>query len=147
MKQQVLILCTANSARSQMAEGLLRALANDRFEVFSAGAKPSVVNPLAIAAMDERGIDIRSHRSKHLNEFLSQPFDYVITVCDNAAESCPVFPGPATRIHWSFPDPAAVEGSDAERLASFRKVRDAIEAQFTSWLPTIPQTVSYSEEH
>ncbi len=142
MKQRVLILCTANSARSQMAEGLLRTLAGEQFEVFSAGAKPSVVNPLAIAAMDERGIDIRSHRSKHLNEFLSQPFDYVITVCDTAAESCPIFPGPAQRIHWSFPDPAAVEGGEEQRLASFRTVRNAIEAQFTSWLPTVSQAVN-----
>jgi arsenate reductase len=125
-----------------MAEGLLRTLAGEHFEVFSAGAKPSVLNPLAIAAMDERGIDIRSHRSKHLNEFLSQPFDYVITVCDTAAESCPIFPGPAKRIHWSFPDPAAVEGSQEQRLASFRTVRNAIEAQFTSWLPSVPQAVS-----
>src|SRR5689334_4705554 len=142
MKQQVLILCTANSARSQMAEGLLRNLAGDRFDIFSAGAKPSTVNPLAIKAMDERGIEIRSHRSKHLNEFLQQPFDYVITVCDTAAESCPIFPGPAKRIHWSFPDPAAVEGSQEQRLASFRTVRNAIEAQFTSWLPSVPQAVS-----
>jgi arsenate reductase (thioredoxin) len=134
MKEQVLILCTGNSARSQMAEGLLRALAGDRFEVFSAGSKPSSVNPLAIAAMDERGIDIRSHRSKHLNEYLAQPFDYVITVCDNAAESCPLFPGPARRIHWGFPDPAAVQGSESERLASFRQVRDDIEAQLNRWL-------------
>lgn len=134
MKQQVLILCTANSARSQMAEGLLRSLAAERFEVFSAGTKPSVVNPLAIAAMDERGIDIRSQYSKHLNEYLQQPFDYVITVCDNAAESCPVFPGPAQRIHWGFPDPAAVQGSYTERLASFRTVRASIEAQLRSWL-------------
>jgi arsenate reductase (thioredoxin) len=138
VKQRVLILCTANSARSQMAEGLLRSLAGERFEVFSAGAKPSTVNPLAIKAMDERGIDIRSHRSKHLNEFLEQPFDYVITVCDTAAESCPVFPGPARRIHWSFPDPAAVEGSEKERLGSFRKVRDAIETQFRDWIDTQP---------
>jgi arsenate reductase len=134
MKQLVLILCTGNSARSQMAEGLLRVLADDRFEVFSAGSKPSTVNPLAIAAMDEHGIDIRSPRSKHLNEYLAQPFDYVITVCDNAAETCPLFPGPARRIHWSFPDPAAVEGSEAERLASFRQVRDAIETRLKSWL-------------
>jgi arsenate reductase len=137
MKQQVLILCTGNSARSQMAEGLLRTLAGERFEVVSAGSKPSVVNRFAIAAMDERGIDIRSHRSKHLNEFREQPFDYVITVCDNAAETCPIFPGPAKRIHWSFPDPAAVEGREDERLTSFRAVRDAIEAQFTSWLAEI----------
>lgn len=139
MKQRVLILCTANSARSQMAEGLLRAIAGDQFDVFSAGARPSMVNPLAIQAMDERGIDIRLHRSKSLNEFLDQPFDYVITVCDNAAEVCPVFPGPARRIHWSFPDPAAVEGSEEARLAAFRQVRDAIEEQFKTWLATSPQ--------
>lgn len=141
MKQRVLILCTANSARSQMAEGLLRNLAGDHFEVFSAGAKPSTVNPLAIKVMDERGIDIRAHRSKHLNEFMTQPFDYVITVCDNAAESCPIFPGPARRIHWSFLDPAVLEGSSEERLALFRQVRDAIEEQFKSWLTMTPQTV------
>jgi len=117
-----------------MAEGLLRALAGDRFEVFSAGSKPSSVNPLAIAAMDERGINIRSHRSKHLNEYLALPFNYVITVCDNAAETCPLFPGPARRIHWSFPDPAAVQGSEAERLASFRQVRDDIETRLKLWL-------------
>jgi arsenate reductase (thioredoxin) len=134
MQQHVLILCTGNSARSQMAEGLLRALAGDRFEVFSAGTKPSTVNPLAIAAMDERGLDIRSHRSKHLGEFLAQPFDFVITVCDSAAENCPVFPGPAQRIHWSFPDPAAVQGSQETRLASFREVRDAIERRLRAWL-------------
>ena len=134
MKQRVLILCTGNSARSQMAEGLLRELAGDRMDVWSAGSRPSTVNPLAIAAMRERGIDISSHRSKHLDQFRTQPFDTVITVCDNAAESCPVFPGPARRIHWSFPDPAAAEGGEAERLAVFREVRDAIEARLRDWL-------------
>jgi arsenate reductase len=89
--------------------------------------------------MAERGIDSRSHRSKHMNEFLDQPFDYVITVCDNAAEVCPIFPGPARRIHWSFPDPAAVEGSEEARLNSFRQVRDAIEERFKTWLTTTPQ--------
>jgi arsenate reductase len=138
MKQRALILCTGNSARSQMAEGLLRALAGEQFEVFSAGTKPSSVNSLAIAAMDERGIDIRSHHSKHLNEFLAQPFDFVITVCDNAAEACPVFPGPAQRIHWSFPDPAAAQGSEAERLAAFREVRDAIEGRLREWVARQP---------
>lgn len=133
----VLILCTANSARSQMAEGLLRNLVGDQMRIESAGSQPSVVNPLAIEAMREKGLDISAHRSKHLNEFLQQPFDYVITVCDNAAETCPVFPGKATRIHWSFPDPAAVEGSHAEKLDSFRRVRDAIEAQFAAWVKTI----------
>lgn len=137
MNEHVLILCTGNSARSQMAEALLRALAGDRFTVFSAGSKPSIVNPLAIAAMDQRGIDIRSQRSKHLNEYLAHPFDYVITVCDNAAETCPLFPGPARRIHWSFPDPAAVVGGEAERLASFRQVRDDIETQLKAWLATL----------
>ena len=134
MKQRVLILCTANSARSQMAEGLLRTLAGDRYDVASAGTRASSVNPFAIQAMQQRGIDIGGHRSKHLQEFIAQPFDYVITVCDNAAENCPVFPGPAKRIHWGFPDPAAAEGSDAERLAAFVTVRDAIEARLRAWL-------------
>ncbi len=137
MKQRVLILCTGNSARSQMAEGLLRHLAGDRFEVFSAGTRPSVVNPLAIEAMQEVGIDISGHRSKSLTEFLDQPFDYVITVCDQAAEACPVFPGPAQRIHWSFPDPAAVTGTPDVRLAAFRRVRDAINKQLRAWLATM----------
>ena len=117
-----------------MAEGLLRHLAGERKEVFSAGSKPSVVNPYAIRAMQARGLDIRGHRSKHLNEYLSEPFDYVITVCDNAAETCPVFPGKPERIHWSFPDPAAVEGDDAKILASFIRVRDDLEAAFKRWL-------------
>lgn len=134
MKQRVLILCTGNSARSQMAEGWLRHLAGEQMDVESAGTAPSRVNPLAIQAMAERQIDISHHRSKHLNEFLDQPFDYVITVCDNAAEQCPVFPGKATRIHWSFPDPAAVQGTEEERLTSFRQVRDVIEHQFRVWV-------------
>ncbi len=134
MPERVLILCTGNTARSQMAEGLLRALAGDRLAVFSAGTRPSVVNPLAIEVMGERGIDISGHRSKHLDEFRAQPVDYVITVCDSAAETCPVFPCRAQRIHWSFPDPAAVGGSDAERRAAFREVREAIEARLRAWL-------------
>jgi arsenate reductase len=117
-----------------MAEGLLRALAGDRFEVFSAGSKPSVVNPLAIQVMDERGIDIHQQRSKHLNEYLTQPFDYVITVCDDAAETCPVFPGPARRIHWSFADPAAVTGDEAVRLRAFRHTCHVIEERLKAWL-------------
>lgn len=132
-KRRVLILCTGNSARSQMAEGLLRARAGDRFEVFSAGSKPSFVNPYAIRAMSQRGIDISGQSSKHLSEYLDQPFDYVITVCDNAAETCPVFPGRAQRIHWSFPDPAAAQGSDADILAAFIRVRDDLEARFSAW--------------
>lgn len=134
MKKQVLILCTGNSARSQMAEGLLRHLAGERMDVFSAGSKPSTVNPLAIQVMAERGIDISHQRSKHLNEFLQQPFDEVITVCDQAAEVCPIFPGKAHRIHWSFPDPAAMTGSEAERLQAFRQVRDSIEERLRAWL-------------
>jgi arsenate reductase len=137
MKQRVLILCTANSARSQMAEGLLRYLAGDSLEVFSAGAKPSVVNPFAIQAMQQRGIDISQHRSKHLNEFLNEEFEYVVTVCDAAAETCPVFPGKAQRVHWSFPDPAAVEGSDEDKLASFIQVRDSLEKTLGDWAKSL----------
>ena len=128
--KRVLILCTGNSARSQMAEGLLRHLSpQDRFEVFSAGTEPSRVNPLAIEAMREMGIDISGQRSKSVDEFRGQEFDYVITVCDQAAENCPVFPGKAERIHWSFDDPAAVEGDEGARLAVFRRVRDEIEGR------------------
>lgn len=130
----VLILCTGNSARSQMAEGLLRDRAGDRMRVESAGTKPSHVHPLAIRAMDEVGIDLREHRSKYLNEFTSTPFTYVITVCDHAAETCPVFPGLAERLHWSQPDPAAVEGSEDERLEAFRQVRDALTERIETWL-------------
>ena len=125
-KERVLILCTGNSARSQMAEGLLRHLAGERFDVESAGTVASFVRPQAITAMAEIGIDISGHRSKSLDEFLGSPFDYVITVCDHAGANCPVFPGPATRIHWSFDDPAEAKGSDAEILAVFRRVRDEI---------------------
>lgn len=125
-KSRVLILCTGNSARSQMAEGLLRHLAGDKFDVESAGTIASFVRPLAIAAMAEIGIDISRHRSKCLDEFLGEFFDHVITVCDNAAENCPVFPGKATRIHWSFDDPADAIGSSEEQLAVFRRVRDEI---------------------
>ncbi|CAN5447405.1 hypothetical protein BH10ACI2_BH10ACI2_06010 [soil metagenome] len=133
-KKRVLILCTGNSARSQMAEGLLRHFAGDRFEVESAGTVASFVRPEAIAAMAEIGIDISAHRSKCLDEFLGEYFDLIITVCDNANQTCPVFPGNGTRIHWSFDDPAAVQGNDSERLAAFRTVRDQIEARLqTLW--------------
>lgn len=125
-KKKVLILCTGNSARSQMAEGLLRHIAGDKFEIASAGTIASFVRPQAIAVMAEIGIDIAGHRSKCLDEFLATPFDYVITVCDNANEACPVFPGPAKRFHWSFDDPAEAAGSDEEQLAVFRRVRDEI---------------------
>ena len=125
-REQVLILCTGNSARSQMAEGLLRHDAGDRFAVESAGTKPGQVRPEAIAVMKELGIDISGHRSKSVEEFAGRKFDYVLTVCDNAKESCPVFPGHANRLHRNFEDPAAAQGSETERLAVFRRVRDEI---------------------
>ena len=134
MTLRILILCTGNSIRSQMAEGLLRSLAAGQIEVESAGTAPSHVNPLAIQAMAERGINISNHRSKHVNEFLYTPFDLVITVCDHAAEQCPLFPGNVQRIHWSFPDPAAVQGTEQERLDAFRQVRNALEEQLRVWL-------------
>jgi arsenate reductase len=122
-KRRVLILCIGNSARSQMAEGLLRHDAGERFEVESAGTKPGIVRPEAIAVMKEIGIDISGHRSKHVDEFEGRHFDYAITVCDNAREGCPVFFGAAKRLHHNFDDPAALNGSDEERLALFRRVR------------------------
>lgn len=126
-KKRVLILCTGNSARSQMAEGLLRHDRGERFDVESAGTKPGVVRPEAIAAMRELGIDISGHRSKHVDEFDGQNFDYVMTVCDNAKESCPVFLSATKRLHHSFEDPPpASVGSDDERLAIFRRVRDQL---------------------
>lgn len=133
-KKRVLILCTGNSARSQMAEGLLRHMARDRFEVLSAGVEPSQVRPQAIEAMREIGIDISDHRSKSVDEFAGQEFDYVITVCDNANERCPVFPGKTGRIHWSFDDPAAAVGDQASQLAVFRRVRDEIESRLREFL-------------
>ena len=125
-RKRVLILCTGNSARSQMAEGLLRHLADDRFEVISAGVLPTRVRPEAITAMREIGIDLSQHYSKSVDEFRGQQFDYVITVCDNANEQCPVFPGNTKRIHWSFDDPAKADGDEEARLTVFRRVRDEI---------------------
>ncbi len=126
-KKRVLILCTGNSARSQMAEGLLCHDAGDAFEVESAGTKPGTVRPEAIAAMREVGIDISGHRSKHVNEFDGQRFDYVITVCANAKESCPVFMGAVKRLHHSFDDPPPPSvGTDEESMAVFRRVRDEL---------------------
>jgi arsenate reductase (thioredoxin) len=127
-KQRVLILCTGNSARSQMAEAMLRHLAGDRFEVFSAGTKPAGLNPNAVKAMSDIGIDISGSRSKSVDEFAGQPFDYIFTLCDNAKESCPIFPGSGQRVHHSFEDPAAAPGE--QQPAAFRKVRD----QITEWL-------------
>ena len=125
---RVLILCTGNSARSQMAEGLLRHLGQGRFEVESAGTHPTQVKPEAIQVMKEIGIDISSQRSKSVDEFRGAEFDYVITVCDNANESCPVFPGAPQRLHWGLPDPAAVS-DPSKRLDAFREVRDALRVE------------------
>jgi len=133
---RVLILCTGNSARSQMAEGLLRHDAVDACEVSSAGTKPTRVRPEAIAVMREVGIDISGHRSKSLDEFVGQDFDYVITVCDNTKQSCPVFPAKTKRIHWSIEDPATVEGSEDERLAAFRRTRDELRARLQAFAQT-----------
>jgi len=133
-KKRVLILCTGNSARSQMAEGILRSIAGDTFDVASAGIAPSRVRAEAIEAMSDMGVDISTHRSKSVDEFLKERFDYVITVCDNAKESCPVFPGNAERIHWSFDDPAAYEGPDAEKLLEFIRVRDQIREKLRSFV-------------
>jgi len=136
--RKVLILCTGNSARSQMAEGLLRSLSDGEIEVASAGRRPSRVHPLAVRSMAEVGIDISAHKSKHLDEFRSQAFDDVITVCDRAAESCPLFPGRARRTHWSLPDPAALSGSGDEKLAGFRAVRADLERRIRAWLTLEP---------
>jgi arsenate reductase (thioredoxin) len=126
MTKKILVLCTGNSARSQMAEGSFRAEGGEGFEIFSAGTKPGSVRPEAIAVMKEIGIDLSGHRSKSVDEFSGQSFDYVVTVCDNARDACPVFPAGTQRIHWSFEDPAAVQGSELERLAAFRRIRDGI---------------------
>ena len=125
-KTKVLFLCTHNSARSQMAEGLLRHLAGDRFEVMSAGTEATHVRPLAVRAMDEVGIDISGQESKTLDRYVGEPSDYVITVCEEANEACPFFPGAAERLHWSLPDPAAAQGTEEERLEVFRSVRDRL---------------------
>jgi arsenate reductase (thioredoxin) len=135
-KQRVLFLCTHNSARSQMAEGLLRAVAGDRFDVASAGTEATEVRPLAIRAMSEVGIDVTGHTSKTLDQFVAQPWDFVITVCDSANESCPVFQAASRRLHWSFPDPSRATGTDDEKLAVFRTVRDAIKRRLEEWHPT-----------
>jgi arsenate reductase len=125
-KTKVLFLCTHNSARSQMAEGLLRHLAGDRFEIMSAGIEATHVRPLTVRAMDEVGIDISGQESKTLDRYVGEPFDYVITVCEEANEACPFFPGAAERLHWSLPDPAAAQGTEEERLEVFRSVRDLL---------------------
>lgn len=131
---RVLILCTGNSARSQMAEGLLRHDDGVKFEVFSAGTHPTKVRPEAIQVMGEIGIDITDQRSKSVDEFAGQHFDYVITVCDNARESCPVFSSTTQRIHWSLEDPAAVQGSEEQSLSAFRRIRDELREHFRQFV-------------
>lgn len=133
-RRRVLFVCTHNSARSQMAEGLLRALGGDEFMAFSAGTEATHVRPLAIRAMAELGIDITGQESKTLDRYLGAPFDAVVTVCDAANEACPYFPGAARRLHWSFEDPAAARGDEEERLAVFRRVRDQIRARIEAEL-------------
>jgi arsenate reductase (thioredoxin) len=135
-KPKVLFLCTHNSARSQMAEGLLRHLAGNHFEVMSAGTEATHVRPLAIRAMDELGIDISGQESKTLDRYLGDTFDYVVTVCDDATEACPVFPGAKRRLHWSFEDPAQARGSEEERLRVFQSVRDEIKERIEGKPPT-----------
>jgi len=134
MKPTILILCTGNSCRSHLAEGILKQALGDRFRVESAGSKPAgYVHPLAIRALGEIGIDISEHRSKHLEEFLSDQVETVITVCGNADQACPVFPGQVNRHHFPFDDPAHAEGTEEEQMAVFRRVRDEIRAVFTAY--------------
>jgi arsenate reductase len=128
MKKQVLFICTHNAARSQMAEGLLRSLAGNRYEVFSAGTEPSAVHPCAVRVMAEIGMDISLHRSKNVDEFAGHPIDMVITVCDHAKETCPIFPGGSRKIHHSFEDPSALTGPEEAILEGFRRIRDKIRA-------------------
>ena len=136
IKPRVLFVCTENACRSQMAEGLLRHEAGAAFEVFSAGTKPTQVRPEAVAVMREAGIDISGHRSKSVDEFEGQDFDYVITVCDNAKQSCPIYPAKTKRIHWSIEDPAAVQGSEEEILAAFRRIRDELRLRLQRFAET-----------
>jgi arsenate reductase len=134
MKPAILILCTGNSCRSHLAEGILRAAAGDILNVQSAGSNPAgYVHPLAIQVMQEIGIDISAHRSKHMNDFLQQPIETVVTVCGNADQACPMFPGQVNRHHWGFYDPAHVAGTDKEKLAVFRRVRDEIKMVFEAY--------------
>jgi arsenate reductase len=132
--KKIIFLCTGNSARSQMAEGLMRHLRGNKFEVFSSGSEPKGINPLAIEVMAEIGIDISAQRSKHLDEYADRKFDYIVTLCNHAETTCPLFPGEGERIHQSFPDPAAAEGSREEKIEMFRRVRDELK-EFILSLP------------
>jgi len=135
-KQKILFLCTGNSARSQMAEAFIRKYADDRFEAHSAGLEPKGLNPLTVKVMEEVGIDLSGQTSKSVEVYLGKTlFQYLVTVCDDADKNCPtVWPGVSTRLHWSFQDPAVVEGSEAEKLAKFREVRDLIDQKIQNWL-------------
>ena len=133
-KPTVLVLCTGNSCRSHLAEGILRSVAGDFLDVVSAGSRPAgYVHPLAIKVMEEIQIDISGHTSKHMNEFISQPVETVITVCGHADQACPIFPGQMNRHHWPFDDPAHAQGSEEEKLAVFRRVRNEIRRTFTAY--------------
>ena len=134
MRKRVLFLCTGNSCRSQMAEGWLRALNGAEYTIFSAGTHPSTINPLAIKAMDEVGLDISRHSSDDIDQYADEPLDEVITVCDRAQGSCPIFPGKTAVINWSFDDPADAEGSDEERMVVFRRVRDEIKSAIEEYV-------------
>ncbi|MFQ5674344.1 MAG: arsenate reductase ArsC [bacterium] len=136
-KQRVLILCTGNSCRSQIAEGLLRELAGDKYDVHSAGTHPTGLNPRAVKAMNELGIDISEQQSKSLDDFVDQEFDYVITVCDQARETCPVFPHAKRSLHWSFEDPAIAKGTEEQIMSVFRKVREQIKEQLIQFIKRI----------
>jgi arsenate reductase len=133
---RILILCTGNSARSQMAEAFLRRYAGDRFEVHSAGLEPKALNPLMLRVMEESGFDMSAHRSKGIGEYLGKVhFEYLVTVCDDAEKNCPtVWPGVNQRLHWNFEDPAKFEGTEEQKLARFRQVRDLIDARVKAWL-------------
>ena len=134
-KIKVLFVCTGNSARSQMAEAFLRQYASERYEAYSAGLEPGQVHPLTIRVMEEVGVDMSAQRSKSVQEYIGKVrFGYVITVCGHADKNCPFIPGMGTRLHWPFDDPAAAAGSEAEKLAKFRQVRDEIKESILSWL-------------
>ncbi len=138
-KTRVLFLCTGNSARSQMAEAFLRQYAGDRFEVYSAGLEPKGIHPFTRQVLAEVGLDISGQTSKDLGQFLGKVhFGYLITVCANAEQRCPVFPGLGTRLYWPFDDPTVIGGSEAERLAAFRRVRDEIATRIQAWIQTNP---------
>ena len=134
-KPRILFLCTGNSARSQMSEAIMRKYGGDFFDVYSAGLEPKGINPYTIRVMEEAGYDLSNQRSKALSEYMNKMhFGYLITVCGNAEERCPIFPGMGKRIHWPFEDPAAFEGTDKEKMEKFREIRDQIERKIIKWV-------------